>query len=268
MSLIWVICGAGRGVGKTTLALNLRKALPGSVYAKCGCSAKKAGKPSRYFRNITQLQQFIKVSRQKYKHIIVESNAMAKGKRGDIIIFIDGIAGKTSFRKDTEQLRASANLKICLDAAATDWKKNLADKLDSKALCRVVFDCLTAQKRYLFGSEPVVRSKVWFESSGLRVFGKGLAGLLEDVNRLGTLQAAAKTANMSYRHAWDLIRAAEEHLGSVLIERHPGGRDGGSSTLSKDGKYLLDIFTQINKEVADFADEQFSALFKKEKINA
>ena len=45
MSLVWVICGAGGGVGKTTLAQKLCKILPGSVYAKCGHSPAKSGKP-------------------------------------------------------------------------------------------------------------------------------------------------------------------------------------------------------------------------------
>ncbi|MHC4122561.1 MAG: winged helix-turn-helix domain-containing protein [Planctomycetota bacterium] len=268
MSLIWVICGAGRAVGKTTLALELCEILPDSVYAKCGHSGAKAGKPGKFFGKFTELESFIEASRSLNKHIIIESNALAGLGRGDIIIFIDGIAGKTHFRKDTEQLRAKSNLKICCDTILDDWRKVLSTKVNSKALRKAVCDCLAVQQRYLFNSKPIVRSKVWFESAGAHVFGRGLARLLENVNRSGTLQDAAKAAGMSYRYAWNLIRMAENHFGKTLIERQAGGCCGGSSVLSTDGRRMLEVFRQLNEEVASFADERFKTLYTREKDNA
>ena len=49
MGMLWVICGAGRGVGKTTLALKLCEILPDSRYAKCGHGAKQSQKPDPFF---------------------------------------------------------------------------------------------------------------------------------------------------------------------------------------------------------------------------
>jgi len=267
MSLIWIICGAGRGVGKTTLAGKLCEILPDSVYAKCGRSNTKSDKPGSFFSNIAALESFIDASRNSSKHIIVESNALAGLDQGNIVIFIDGAPGKTNFRNDTEKLRAVANLQICKNALLADWKKTLVAKVNSKPLRRAVCDCLVAQKRHLFGSNPVVRSKVWFETTGAHIFGGGLARLLENINRSGTLQDAAKTSGMSYRYAWDLIRIAEDHLGKTLIECQAGGSEGGSSVLSVEGQRLLKIFRQLNEEVASFADERFSELCTKEKVN-
>ncbi|MFH1615576.1 MAG: hypothetical protein ABIG61_10905 [Planctomycetota bacterium] len=268
MSLTWVISGAGRGVGKTTLALQLCKVLPDSVYTKCGRSSAKAGKPGRFFSNLAQLESFIETSRSSSNHIVVESNALALLGQGDILIFIDGIPGKAQFRNDTEQLRAAADIEICRNAVTADWKKILSAKVKSKCLLKAVCSCLAAQKQYLFGSEPVVRSKVWFESAGLHVFGTGLARLLENVDRLGTLQEAARAADMSYRYAWNLIHTAEVHLGKTLINRHAGGRHGGSSVLSHDGLYILKVFKQLNEEVAVFADRRFAKLFAGRKTDA
>jgi molybdate transport system regulatory protein len=268
MSLIWVICGAGRGVGKTTLALKLCKVLPDSVYAKCGRSNAKAGKLRNFFDNLVDLESFIEAKSNSNKHMVIESNTLATSCRGDITIFIDGVPGKTNFRKDTEQLRTAADLKICCDTTLTDWKKTLATKLDSKALRKAVCDYLVAQKRYLFGSEPVVRSKVWFESAESHVFGMGLARLFENINRLGTLQDASKATGMSYRYAGNLIRMAETHFGKRLIERHAGGADGGSSALSADGRHMLEVFRKLNEEVSGVADERFAKLFAGDKANA
>ncbi|MHC4360196.1 MAG: winged helix-turn-helix domain-containing protein [Planctomycetota bacterium] len=265
MSLIWVICGAGRGVGKTTLALQLCELLPGSVYTKCGRGKAKSDKPGKFFSNLVDLESFIEVARSSIRHVVVESNALASLSRGDIIIFIDGIAGKTHFRNNTEKLRAAANIKICRNASLADWKKALSAKVSSKTICDAVYDLLLAQKRYLFGSKPTVRSKVWFEAAGAHIFGSGLAGLLENVNRSGTLRDAAKASNMSYRYAWNLIRMAENHFGKILINRHAGGRHGGSSVLSPDGLHMLDVFKQLNEEVAVFTDKKFAELYPRGK---
>lgn len=261
MSMIWVICGAGRSVGKTTVALGLCEVLPDSIYAKCGHGTVKLEKKGNFFNNIKQLKSFIKAAVGSHKHIIVESNALAKSNNSDILIFIDGTKGITNFRKDTEELRAAANIKIFPDANLTDWKKVISSKIISKRICDEICELLLGQKRFLFSPKPVVRSKVWFESSGAHIFGSGLAGLLENVNRSGTLQKAAKASNMSYRYAWNLINMAERHFGKMLINRHAGGKSGGSSILSSEGLRMLDVFRKLNDEVAAFTDEKFAELY-------
>ena len=139
--------------------------------------------------------------------------------------------------------------------------KALSVKIGSRAIRDAACDLLLEQKRYLFGSKPTVRSKVWFEAAGAHIFGSGLAGLLENVDRSGTLQDAARASNMSYRYAWKLIRMAENHFGRVLISRHAGGQYGGSSKLSPDGSHMLNVFKQLNEKVAVFADKKFAELY-------
>ena len=261
MSMIWVICGAGRSVGKTTVALRLCEVLPESIYAKCGHGSVKPEKNGNFFNKIEDLKSFINSASQSHKHIIIESNVLAKSGNNDVIIFIDGIEGKTNFRKDTEQYRALADICISRDANLTDWKKVISAKISSKLICDEIYDLLLDQKRFLYEPKPVVRSKVWIESSGAHIFGNGLAKLLENVNRSGTLQEAAKASDMSYRYAWNLINMAERHFGKILINRHSGGRFGGSSTLSPDGLRMLDIFRKLNYEVAAFTDKKFAKLY-------
>ena len=267
MSLIWIICGAGRGVGKTTLAGKLCEILPDSVYAKCGRSGAKPGKPGNFFENFADLESFIEAKSHSNKHLVIESNTLAASSRGDITIFIDGVPGKTNFREDTKQLQSIADVKICCNATLACWKKALSAKVSSSTICDAVCDLLLAQKCYLFGSKPTVRSKVWFEAAGSHIFGRGLARLLENINRSGTLQEAARAADMSYRYAWNLIRMAENHFGKTLVECHAGGTDGGGSTLSSDGCHMLGVFKQLNEEVAAFADERFMKLYNEDKTS-
>ena len=84
MSMLWIICGAGRGVGKTTLALNLCQVLPDSHYAKCGHGTRKNHKPKTFFDNLSELEEFIKDNQNSHEHLVVESNAMARMGRGNV----------------------------------------------------------------------------------------------------------------------------------------------------------------------------------------
>lgn len=263
MSLVWAICGAGRGVGKTTLALNLQAVLPRSVYAKCGGGSVKAGKPPTFFKNLDKLCRYVQEVRRSDEHVIVESNSFAKRGGGDITIFIDGKADRTgSVRKDAPQLRRCADIVIGRRAGADKWMDLLSARLSSKPLARSVLQILLDQQHYLFGLKPEVGLRLWFEVGGQHVFGKGLAQLFSRIDRLGTLQEAAKAEKMSYRYAWEMVRKAERHLGKTLLIRRVGGRGGGDSQLSPDGRLLLKAFQQLSEETAKFADRQFQELYK------
>ena len=131
MSMTWIICGAGRGVGKTTLARNMCKILPGSVYAKRGHCQPKPHKPGNFFNTLGDLRSFIKSSQDDAEHIIAESNSLAHLKLADITIFIDGIAGVTDFREDSEKLKAIADVQVSRDSSDLEWKKVLKTRMPS-----------------------------------------------------------------------------------------------------------------------------------------
>ncbi len=72
---------------------------------------------------------------------------------------------------------------------------------------------------------------------------------------------AARGAQMSYRHAWDLINVANKHLGKKLILPQSGGVSGGRSVLSVQGRQVLEMYKLISKEVAAYADARFAAYY-------
>ena len=110
MSLLWVICGAGRQVGKTHLALKLCNVLPNAVYAKQGHGEKRPEKPENFFHTDEELAAFMASSRGTHDHVIVESNELARAGQGDIIIFVDGIPGVTDIRDDANLLRCNSHV--------------------------------------------------------------------------------------------------------------------------------------------------------------
>ena len=265
--MLWVICGAGRGVGKTHLAQRLCEVLPNSVYAKCGHGQPQVGKPTNFFSSEEELAAFIEQYAVTYDHIVVESSGRARRGEGDIIIFVGSIRGQTDVRSDVDLLRSQAHVSVCSGASVRDWERCLSRKLSDRRLCTAVCDALAEQKRHLSDSGLAVRTKVWFETDGMHAFGTGLARLLEGVERAGTLREAARAARISYRHAWDMIKTAEDHLGKELILRQPGGVGGGHSALAADGRYLLEILRRLNREVADFANARFAACHREESLD-
>ncbi len=138
MSLIWVICGAGRGVGKTTLAKKLCEVLPNSVYVKCGQSEIKNEKDKNYFRLITELEFFIEKNRQSKQHIVVESNRFVYTGRGDIVIFVDGNVSGMPVRDDWGKLKSLADICIEDQKNISDWKAVLCRKLKASQYCDAI----------------------------------------------------------------------------------------------------------------------------------
>jgi molybdate transport system regulatory protein len=109
-----------------------------------------------------------------------------------------------------------------------------------------------------------VRTKVWFTIDSRYAFGVGLARLLQNIERYGTLSRSARETGMSYRHAWNLIENAESHLRKRLIVKYQGGVGGGRSELSPNGRCLLKAFRHLNQDVARYANSRFSELIEKE----
>jgi molybdate transport system regulatory protein len=83
-------------------------------------------------------------------------------------------------------------------------------------------------------------TKITFlDDNGEKFFGEGPARLLRAVEEHGSLRAAAMSMDMAYTKALKLIRNAENALGFALIRRSAGGKDGGGSYLTKEGKEWL-----------------------------
>ena len=72
--------------------------------------------------------------------------------------------------------------------------------------------------------------------------------LLLYIGEVGSLAASAEKMKISYRKAWELVRQSEKTLGFQLIEKHRGGRDGGSSMLTPEGKKLIDAYRELRVE--------------------
>lgn len=78
--------------------------------------------------------------------------------------------------------------------------------------------------------------------------------LLDAVDRVGSINRAARAVGLSYKGAWEMIERANSLSPRVLIETATGGREGGGTRLTETGRQLLLLFSKIQEEHRRFLD--------------
>lgn len=110
-----------------------------------------------------------------------------------------------------------------------------------------------------------VKCKIWFEQGGGVAFSEGRKMLLEAVDQLGSLNAAAKKLGMSYRAAWGKVKATEKVLGVRLLEVTTGGKGGGGAVLTPAAKELISKYRKYNNKVSALVEKEFKRFFENKK---
>lgn len=80
---------------------------------------------------------------------------------------------------------------------------------------------------------------IFLDENNNKFFGEGPARLLHAIEEYGSLRTAASSMNMAYTKALKIINNAESTLGFALISRTIGGKAGGGSQLTPEGKEWL-----------------------------
>ena len=86
--------------------------------------------------------------------------------------------------------------------------------------------------------KPVTKI-IFTDDNGIKFFGEGPFRLLLGVEKTGSLRAAAMEMEMAYSKASKILKQAETNLGFPLTIRAAGGKDGGGSILTPEGKHWL-----------------------------
>lgn len=96
----------------------------------------------------------------------------------------------------------------------------------------------------------------------LPFFGPGIVTLIRQIDSLGSVREACLRTGISYSKGWSLIHQAEKELGYTVVERCPGGKNGGTARVSSRGNELLKKYEQLERAVAEYAEEQFREVFR------
>jgi molybdate transport system regulatory protein len=92
--------------------------------------------------------------------------------------------------------------------------------------------------------------------------GPGRIELLQHINDLGSIAAAARAMNMSYKRAWTLIDATAKAFGAPMVVASPGGASGGQAKLTDLGLQLVHLYKSIENKSAEASAAELALLQK------
>ena len=92
--------------------------------------------------------------------------------------------------------------------------------------------------------------KIWLSTeTGEGIMGDGKWQILKAIENTGSLMAATESLGLTYRRTWGDLKKIEEQLGFQILEKNRGGKDGGKSTLTPEGKRLVEAFDHLHARV-------------------
>ena len=104
------------------------------------------------------------------------------------------------------------------------------------------------------------RGRLWLEGEEGTFLGYGRVVLLERIREYGSLAQAARSMEMSYKHAWDLLDSMNRQAGCKLVETSRGGKSGGGARLTPTGERAIAVFWQYHAQFQDVLQEMTAKL--------
>ena len=90
--------------------------------------------------------------------------------------------------------------------------------------------------------------------------GPGKVRLLELIGELGSISAAGRAMDMSYKRAWDLVDEINRICKRAAVERQTGGKNGGGANLTSFGTSLVARYRKIERASASAVRKDLQAL--------
>jgi molybdate transport system regulatory protein len=88
--------------------------------------------------------------------------------------------------------------------------------------------------------------------------GAGKVRLLELVGETGSIAAAAREMEMSYRRAWLLIEELNKMFGKPVLQTAAGGSGGGGAKITPHGLKLIILFREVQSEADQLVANKFA----------
>ncbi len=90
--------------------------------------------------------------------------------------------------------------------------------------------------------------------------GPGKIQLLEAIASCGSISAAGRAMEMSYKRAWDLVDEINRICGREAVGRQTGGKNGGGAMLTPFGASLVARYRKIERAALSAARKDLLAL--------
>lgn len=101
-----------------------------------------------------------------------------------------------------------------------------------------------------------LRGRIWIEGENGTFLGYGRVILLERIREYGSITMAAKSMEMSYRAAWDLVESMNRQAQTPLVETTTGGKGGGGTRLTEAGERAIEAFWKLYHRFKEFLKKE------------
>ncbi|MFA5629234.1 MAG: hypothetical protein WC958_03120 [Dehalococcoidales bacterium] len=102
------------------------------------------------------------------------------------------------------------------------------------------------------GSHYRAKGKVWVEKDGEVYMGWGRVELLEQIDKLGSIAAAARQMKMGYRNAWLEVEDMNRLAPRPLVIKMLGGAGGGQAILTAEGQKIINEYKDLRARFQEF----------------
>jgi len=100
--------------------------------------------------------------------------------------------------------------------------------------------------------------KIWLSTDKDEgILGDGKWQILKAIEEHGSLKAATRALGITYRRTWGDLKKIEEMLGFPILEKERGGKEGGKSSLTPEGRKLVQAFDAFHEKVDDVIEKAF-----------
>lgn len=105
---------------------------------------------------------------------------------------------------------------------------------------------------------PSLSIRIDFDNEGR--LGPGKVALLEHIAKEGSISAAGRSMNMSYKRAWELVSEINRSFEEPLVTAQTGGRAGGGAALTERGRELIRHYRAIERKALSATAAHLKAL--------
>jgi molybdate transport system regulatory protein len=109
-------------------------------------------------------------------------------------------------------------------------------------------------------AKPLPQLSVRIDLDAEDRIGPGKIQLLEKIQQFGSISAAGRAMDMSYKRAWDLVDEINRICRQPAVERQTGGKNGGGAALTPFGASLVARYRKIERDAASAVRKELVAL--------
>jgi molybdate transport system regulatory protein len=109
-------------------------------------------------------------------------------------------------------------------------------------------------------AKPLPQLSVRIDLDDEERIGPGKILLLENIREHGSISAAGRAMDMSYKRAWDLVDEINRICRHAAVASQTGGKHGGGAMLTPFGAALVARYRKIERDAARAVRKELLAL--------